>query len=522
MDFDSARKQFERLTRLFNNGELTSEEYTQGVDQISITDSEGNDWMIGMQSGKWYRRKGMEDWVEDDPHAVQAMVEPPLPKNNRRGRRLLTVLLLLALVLACTGFWYFGEGGKIFNSRGSAAQTEESDVMTQVAMLNMEASQTIAAAEGTSDMENQVTQTPERTQTLTISASDLTATATTPTATPQPTATETPLPPEPAASPEAWQPQSVLDMEQELTLKQDWEEVPDKNWEYEFLNYEDRKALLIQFKEPEVLFHAEGDQFDNVERQMTLAIPDVEGGVSFFCRWDENTQSGYKFRLTNQVWSVLRVDAGAESVLINGNQSTGFQAGNYASFVMRCQDAQLEISQDGAQLASYADNTYETGMAGLRFEINEGIGLAFFLEDRVMAQLAEDVVAGEGDVVRLPGLDIQFVQLNDEYDEMEESAYQGEDVIGLELRIDNQSGTAVSVQTATFLLTDGLIWQESLDFLPESVGARTTLPNTLAPGITTGEVFFSGISPDDLADWLFVVDLRYEGFGEADFIFVTE
>lgn len=520
MDFNSARKQFERLTRLYHNGDISSEEYTQGVDQLAITDSKGNEWMIGMQSGKWYRKTG-ESWVEDDPHAIQAAVGP-VPGKSRRGRRLLAVLLLLALVLACTGFWYFGLGGKIPDLSGSVKQTQDSEVMTQVARLEMEASQTVAVAEGTSEVEDNITPTPEQTLTPTLSAEDLTATAPTPTATTEPTPTETSLPPEPEAPPESWQPQSVLDVDQELALRQDWEEAPNKDWEYEFLNYEDRRALLIQFKETEVLLHADGEEFGNVERQMTLAIPDVEGGVSFFCRWDEDTQSGYKFRLTNQTWSLVRVDDGDESVLTGGNQSAAFQEGDYESFVMRCQEEQFEIFREGAQLLSFRDETYETGTAGLLFEINEGIGLAFFIQDRVMAQLADDVDAREGDVVRLPDLDIQFVQLNDEYDEMEESGYDGQDLIGLELRIDNKSGENVTLQPETFLLTDGLLRTSWLDFVPASAGNRTRMPFTLAPGVNTGEVFFAGVSPDDLENWLFVVDLRYEEFGQAEFIFATE
>ena len=58
MDFDSARKQFERLTRLLQDGELSSEEFTEGVDKLVVIDDQGNNWMIGMQSGQWYRKEG--------------------------------------------------------------------------------------------------------------------------------------------------------------------------------------------------------------------------------------------------------------------------------------------------------------------------------------------------------------------------------------------------------------------------------------------------------------------------------
>jgi len=48
------------------------------------------------------------------------------------------------------------------------------------------------------------------------------------------------------------------------------------------------------------------------------------------------------------------------------------------------------------------------------------------------------------------------------------------------------------------------------------------IPYVFSPGITNGEVFFSGVSPEDLEDWVFVVDLRYEGFGEAIYTFATD
>lgn len=522
MDFDSARKQFERLTRLFHNGDITSEEYTQGVDQLAIKDEQGNEWMIGMQSGRWYRKEG-ENWAEDDPHAKAAVIEPSPTGGEKRSLRLLWLLLLLAVVLACTGYWYFGLSGRFPKQGGAMQQTEESEIQTQVALLEMQASQTMDAAAGTSEVgEGMKTTTPQVSLTPTLSDEQLTATATTPTATPIPTATATPLPPEPAAPPESWRPQSVLDLGEELALTQDWAKVPEKNWEYEFLTYEDQQALLIQFTDPEVLFHAAGAEFNDVERQTTLALPDIEGGVSMVCRWDEAARSGYALRLTNQTWELLLVEAGSETVLNGGTQSSAFQQGDYETFVLRCQSDRLEVYREGVQLVNEVDTTLETGAAGLRFEINEGIGLAFFTQDRVLAQLAEDIVAGEGDVVRLANLDIQFVQVNVDYDQMEESEYLNQDLIGIGLRIDNKTGADLVVGADTFLLTDGRIQNEGLDFVPQSAGNRPLLPFILPPGVSTGEIFFTGVSPDDLADWILIVDLRYEGLGEAVFTLATE
>ena len=419
MDFDSARKQFERLTRLLQSGELSPEEYTEGVDKLAVTDEQGNQWMIGLQSGQWYRREGSA-WVEDDPHRPMVTSETEPERRGSRSKRLLVILLLLALALSCAGIWYFGLGGVLPLQKSVAQQTEDSKVMTQVALLEAQASQTLDIAEGTNTGEGASSSTPSGSQTPTLSGEQLTATAITPTATIQPTATATPLPPDPTAPPEAWDPLSAIDLEKDVSLKQDWAKVPEKNWEYEFLTYENQRALLIQFTESETLFHANGEKLEDVERQTTLAIPDIEGGVAIVCRWDETDLSGYALRLTNQTWQLLVADNGGETILASGNQSPAFREGNYETFRMLCQGDQLLVTRNGTELANMVDDTYETGAAGLRFEINVGIGLAFFTNDRIWAQLPDDVVAGVGDVVRLANLDIQLVRLNDEYDEMEE------------------------------------------------------------------------------------------------------
>ncbi|MEJ2758634.1 MAG: hypothetical protein P8046_09160 [Anaerolineales bacterium] len=516
MDFDSARKQFERLTRLLQSGELSSEEFTEGVDKLAITDEQGNDWMIGMQSGQWYRREG-GTWVEDDPHGSTTTTEPV--GKSGRSKRPLVIFLVLALVLACAGIWYFGLGGVLPFQNGVVQQTKDSKVLTQVALLEAQASQTLAVAEGTNAGEGAVSSTPAESHTPTLSGEQLTATAITPTPTIQPSATATPLPPEPAAPPEAWESLSAIDLEKDLSLKQDWAKALDKNWEYEFLTYEDQRALLVQFMQTETLFHADGEELGDVERQTTLAIPDIEGEVEIVCRWDEADKSGYALRLSNQTWQLLVADNGSETVLVNGNQSPEFREGDYETFRMRCQGDQLVVTRNAVEIANMVDDTYETGAAGLRFNINVGIGLAFFTDDRIWAQLPEDVVAGVGDVVRLANLDIQLVQLNDDYDEMEEGNYEGEDLIGLELRVDNFSGEPIQVQAETFSLTDGQVTLDALNFLPSSAGDRTLIPFVFGEEVTTGEVFFSGVSPEDLEDWLFVIDLRYQGFGEAVFTF---
>lgn len=518
MDFDSARKQFERLTRLLQNGELTSEEFAEGVDNLAVTDERGTEWMIGMQSGQWYRREG-SGWVEDDPHGSKTIMEPEPAAQKGRSKRLLVILLLVALVLSCAGIWYFGLGGVLPLGSGAAQRTEDSKVATQVALLEAQASQTLEIAQGTNSAAGGTTSTPDGTLSPTLSGEQLTATAITSTPTIQPTSTATPLPPEPAAPPEAWEPLSAIDLEKEVSLKQDWAKAPEKSWEYEFLTYEDQQALLIQFTEPETLFHADGAELGDVERQTTLAIPDIEGNVALVCRWDEADQSGYALRLNNQTWQLLVVDNGSETILVSGNQSDAFREGDYETFRMRCQGDQLWVTRDGVELANMVDDTYDTGAAGLRFEINVGIGLAFFTDDRIWAQLPDDVVAGVGEIVRLANLDIQFVQLNDDYRVMKEKVYEGQDLIGIELRIDNTSGAPIEVKPETFTLTDGQDTITALSFLPSVANDKTLLPLVFGDGATTGEIFFSGVDPDDLENWLFQIDLRYEGFGEAVFTF---
>ncbi|MGD2027040.1 MAG: hypothetical protein PVI99_04420, partial [Anaerolineales bacterium] len=377
MDFESARKQFERLSRLFKNGEISSEEFTIGVDQLSVTDSSGEEWMIGMRSGKWYRKRG-SDWVEDDPSKGLEDADLEEKKQLANRRKWIVIAAILILALFCVGSWNFGIPGVIpkrydlglLSGRG----TQETEPTSQSTSASLTVDGSAGTPQGTAS-------TPESTLSPTISETEGGQPTRTATATVVPSITMTPTPPSPVAAPENWELRSALNLDETFPLNQDWRKLPDKPWEYEFLPYEDREALLIQFMEPDVLWHAEGDELEDMERMMTMAIPD-EGAVSIFCLWQVDDDSGYKIRLSSSIWQFVEVENGGETVLEEVPQPPEFDIGDYADFLLRCKDRQIGFWRDNEQLLDYRDAAYESGAAGLRFEINEGIGLAFITEDQ--------------------------------------------------------------------------------------------------------------------------------------------
>jgi hypothetical protein len=76
MDFRQARSEYLHLRHAYRSGQISSEEFEKRVNAM-IIHSKDQTWMIGVKTGKWYRREG-KNWVEDPPPAesVQAASAP--------------------------------------------------------------------------------------------------------------------------------------------------------------------------------------------------------------------------------------------------------------------------------------------------------------------------------------------------------------------------------------------------------------------------------------------------------------
>ena len=93
MSFDLNRDKYLQLKKELRNKNITLEEFTSEVNKLSEIDPQGNLWMIGVNSGKWYRYDGSQ-WVEDTrlrmkkAHSLSALGNPEsvCPEFNHQKR----------------------------------------------------------------------------------------------------------------------------------------------------------------------------------------------------------------------------------------------------------------------------------------------------------------------------------------------------------------------------------------------------------------------------------------------------
>lgn len=67
--FQEVEAAFGRLKGNFAEGRITQQEFIDSLKQLRIKDSQGRFWMIGAQSGQWYRFDG-RDWIQAKPPSL--------------------------------------------------------------------------------------------------------------------------------------------------------------------------------------------------------------------------------------------------------------------------------------------------------------------------------------------------------------------------------------------------------------------------------------------------------------------
>lgn len=70
MDFRQARSEYLRLRHAYRSGQIPPDQFEKQVNSM-IVRSKGQIWMIGVKTGKWYRRDG-KTWKEDLPEIDSA------------------------------------------------------------------------------------------------------------------------------------------------------------------------------------------------------------------------------------------------------------------------------------------------------------------------------------------------------------------------------------------------------------------------------------------------------------------
>ena len=293
------------------------------------------------------------------------------------------------------------------------------------------------------------------------------------------------------------------------SLSNEWGFVPEEDWEYEFLNYEGRNSLFVQFTEPAALWHAGGEPFMNTDRSLSLALTNAGGQVWMACRYDRDSQIGYALKLSRDRWTLVDVLDGEEVILAQGNQSEGFQDGGYETFRLRCIGKEISVWDSRGLQVSIADERLDAGSLGLLFGVEQGVGVVIIDADRVAVLQGEDGAAAIGDIVWLDTVEVELLEV------LQSAGAEG--IAGIKLRIANWAEDSVGISAEKIYLQSGEQRVYPIDFVPQgaSESQLLELPAILTIEERTGEVYFAGIS--SLSGWQLVVDLRYGGYGEARF-----
>lgn len=82
MDFKQTQQAFTQLKDQFEKGRITSDEFETRVNEMVVVDSVGDQWQIGVKTGKLYRFDG-QGWVEDTPRELIGSNATYAPQNAK-------------------------------------------------------------------------------------------------------------------------------------------------------------------------------------------------------------------------------------------------------------------------------------------------------------------------------------------------------------------------------------------------------------------------------------------------------
>ena len=87
MNFAEVEKKVAKLRQDLAAGRLTEEQFKARLRELMVEDEQGNWWMVGYETGEWYRHDGA-DWVPDQPpgRIAPKPVPPPLARPVARRR----------------------------------------------------------------------------------------------------------------------------------------------------------------------------------------------------------------------------------------------------------------------------------------------------------------------------------------------------------------------------------------------------------------------------------------------------
>jgi hypothetical protein len=111
MNFAEVEREVAKLRQDLTAGRLTEEQFKARLREMMVEDEQGNWWMVGYETGQWYRHDGT-DWVRANPPgrvapraAPQPVARPvaPAKPKPRRFWRIVVLLLGLAVTFVAGG-----------------------------------------------------------------------------------------------------------------------------------------------------------------------------------------------------------------------------------------------------------------------------------------------------------------------------------------------------------------------------------------------------------------------------------
>jgi hypothetical protein len=110
MNFAEVERVVAKLRQDVTAGRLSEEQFKARLREMMVEDEGGNWWMVGYETGEWYRHDGA-DWVPDQPPGRAALGATPQPvaqtivPTKPEPRRFwgIVVLLLGLVVTLCVG-----------------------------------------------------------------------------------------------------------------------------------------------------------------------------------------------------------------------------------------------------------------------------------------------------------------------------------------------------------------------------------------------------------------------------------
>ena len=100
MRFDEVEKEAAWLRQERAAGRLTEEQFKARLKELMLQDENGNWWMVGQQSGEWYRSEAGQ-WVRASPplrgNLGAASYVPPMAQPERRRLRGWAILVVAGL-----------------------------------------------------------------------------------------------------------------------------------------------------------------------------------------------------------------------------------------------------------------------------------------------------------------------------------------------------------------------------------------------------------------------------------------